>query len=361
MSRPLPRVPTPPLAWLSGRQLLGMRLYDDRRRSQTVVDLSLDCSTMHVTDCVCETRSATPDRPHRRAVPWAGLVIERASQGNRVEARVAASRSPPPLLRAGGLRADGPRVEASAAPAVPTAHVQLRLRRMLGMTVVDSAHRRLGRVDDVVVERDGAKIPYLLLSFGGFAGIGRRRALVPAGSLRLPRDATCLVLPFDRERLASLAVAATPRMAYAEWLAAACRRLETGDTLRASTHAAAGTGGADAGSEERARATHGFGALEDRVHGTVLTTESSSRQRKGAPRQRLRLRMDSGREVTVLMASLDDKAQANLAVRVGQVVEVRGWWAEQGAQSIMVARGMTIDGRTIAIDDVPRDEVWMPQ
>jgi hypothetical protein len=257
------------------------------------------------------------------------------------------------------LRSGSSSVEASGL-ATHQPHAHRRLRRILGATLVDIAHRRLGRVEDVVIDCEAAKIAHVLLSFGGFLGLGRQRALVHADGLRARGDAPDLVLPLTRERLAAAALPGPPHMADATWLATVCSRLEA-NAAPASTTTPGAVRSVDAEEDERARAAHGFAGLEERLHGTVVAMESSSRQRRGVPRQRVRLRTDTGREVTVLLAALEDVAQAALRIRVGQVATVRGWWAGQGAQSILVARAVTVDGRTIAIDDVPRNEIWMPQ
>ncbi len=365
-------VQSPPFRWLSGRQVIGLRLYDRTGQwSGKVVDVSVDWTTMRVTHCVCEP-SGPSARSNEFAVPWEEVAMASAVYSKRVEARLSTAMPPSASLPArasvpasalgratgNGTPARAPGPAGAPVPAAAPAGASSRLRPMLGMTVVDSADRPLGRVEDIVVEHDSARVVHLLLSFGGFLGLGRQHALVPAGALRRHANAALLVLPLDRERLAGLTLRDTPRLANGRWLAAACG-------LLATTGFAAGRDGADAaadtGGNEGARIAHGFGALEEHVRGTIVAMESSSRQRKGIPRQRLRIRTAAGREFAVLLAVLDDRAQRDLAIRVGQQAFVRGWWAGRGPHSILVASGITVDGRTIAIDEVPRDEVWMPQ
>jgi hypothetical protein len=346
-----------------------MRLFDWRGQwSDTVVDLLVDAATLEITHCVC-AGSATSGRPQRYAVPWASVALERAADGG-VEARVRTAVAPTPLpldtaaipLRVAATRPGGGRSPAdSGADTPPRAQAPRRLRRLLGAIVVDAARRRLGRVEDLVVDCEGSKVAHVLVAFGGIVGLGTRRALVPADGMGAHAYTPEIVLPLTPGRLARMALPGPPHMADASWLETACARLETPAARRALGHVAATAASADASCDERARTEHGFNSLEECVQGTVVAMESSSRQRKGPPRQRVRLRMASGREATVLLAVLDDIAQSRFAIGVGQIATVRGWWAGQGPQSILIARVVTIDGRTLAIAEVPRGEVWMPQ
>ena len=57
-----------------------------------------------------------------------------------------------------------------------------RASQVLGSTVVNDANETIGKIDDLLVTRDG-KEPYAVLSVGGFLGMGTRLVVVRYDSL----------------------------------------------------------------------------------------------------------------------------------------------------------------------------------
>jgi hypothetical protein len=58
-----------------------------------------------------------------------------------------------------------------------------RASKVIGSSVVNEANETIGKIDDLLVSRDG-KQPYAVLSVGGFLGMGTRLAVVPYETLR---------------------------------------------------------------------------------------------------------------------------------------------------------------------------------
>ncbi len=58
-----------------------------------------------------------------------------------------------------------------------------RASKVIGASVVNEASETIGKIDDLLVTRDG-KEPYAVLSIGGFLGIGIRLAVVRYDSLK---------------------------------------------------------------------------------------------------------------------------------------------------------------------------------
>ena len=67
-----------------------------------------------------------------------------------------------------------------------------RASKVIGNSVLNDAHETIGKVDDLLVTRDG-KEPYVVLSIGGFLGMGARLVIVPYDSLKLVENK--IVLP----------------------------------------------------------------------------------------------------------------------------------------------------------------------
>jgi hypothetical protein len=76
---------------------------------------------------------------------------------------------------------------------VQTVSAGYRASKVIGSNVVNEANETIGKIDDLLVTRDG-KEPYAVLSVGGFLGIGARLVVVRYDSLRFDPD-NKIVLP----------------------------------------------------------------------------------------------------------------------------------------------------------------------
>jgi hypothetical protein len=62
-----------------------------------------------------------------------------------------------------------------------------RASKVIGNTVVNDANETIGKIDDLLVTRDG-KEPYVVLSVGGFLGMGTRMVVIRYDSLKFADD-----------------------------------------------------------------------------------------------------------------------------------------------------------------------------
>jgi hypothetical protein len=67
-----------------------------------------------------------------------------------------------------------------------------RASKVIGNSVLNDAHETIGKIDDLLVTRDG-KEPYVVLSIGGFLGMGTHLVVVRYDSLKF--DDNTIVLP----------------------------------------------------------------------------------------------------------------------------------------------------------------------
>jgi hypothetical protein len=58
-----------------------------------------------------------------------------------------------------------------------------RASKVIGSSVVNDANETIGKIDDLLVTRDG-KEPYAVLSVGGFLGMGTRLVVIRYDSLK---------------------------------------------------------------------------------------------------------------------------------------------------------------------------------
>ena len=67
-----------------------------------------------------------------------------------------------------------------------------RASKVIGNIVLNDAHETIGKIDELLVTRDG-KEPYVVLSIGGFLGMGTHMVVVRYDGLRF--DDNKIVLP----------------------------------------------------------------------------------------------------------------------------------------------------------------------
>jgi PRC-barrel domain len=62
-----------------------------------------------------------------------------------------------------------------------------RASKVIGNSVLNDANETIGKIDDLLVTRDG-KEPYVVLSVGGFLGMGTRMVVIRYDSLKFAED-----------------------------------------------------------------------------------------------------------------------------------------------------------------------------
>ena len=67
-----------------------------------------------------------------------------------------------------------------------------RASKVIGSSVVNDANQTIGKIDDLLITRDG-KDPYAVLSVGGFLGMGSRMVVIRYDSLKFADNK--IVLP----------------------------------------------------------------------------------------------------------------------------------------------------------------------
>ncbi len=59
-----------------------------------------------------------------------------------------------------------------------------RTSKMVGSTVVNEANETVGKIDDLIITTD-EKVPYAVLSVGGFLGMGTKYVVISASALKV--------------------------------------------------------------------------------------------------------------------------------------------------------------------------------
>jgi len=77
-----------------------------------------------------------------------------------------------------------------------------RTSKVVGSTVVNETNETVGTIDDLIVT-PGDKVPFAVLSVGGFLGLGTKYVVVPYNSLEV-RDSKMVLAGATKDLLKSL-------------------------------------------------------------------------------------------------------------------------------------------------------------
>lgn len=72
---------------------------------------------------------------------------------------------------------------------------------MTGQNIVNTAGETLGKIEDVMLDIDNGRIAYVVLSFGGFMGIGDKLFAVPMSALTPNAKKEHFEMDVTKERL----------------------------------------------------------------------------------------------------------------------------------------------------------------
>lgn len=394
---PLPR--TSGIRRCLASRLIGCSLTNDKGESVgTLEDLVLDSSHRRIAYAVVAFGGFLGIGSKRFAMPWQRLAFGDLAAGHGVsvsldvtreelaaapgfdkghwpdfadlrwaalvEAHYRPGRAPEQLAR---FVAEAPaRIDAGHGadrPATAEDVAHHRLSQLIGMDVVDERHEALASIEDLVVDVRRGTIDGVMLAFGGVLGVGERFVLLPADTLVLDVEEDVFVVASHRERLEIMAVpaGAWPALDSDEWLLGGRERLAMAKDVAEREPVAGASAAPEAAPTAPVPEITAAVAAEERAGGAIVTMGSSSQQSGGAPRLRLRIRSEDGREVVVLGGAVDDVDQEAFGLRHGHIIEVRGWRANQGTRSMLVARSITMGDRTLTLRDASPGEIRLPQ
>ena len=73
--------------------------------------------------------------------------------------------------------------------------------KIIGDDVKNTMGEDLGKIEDIMLDAETSQIAYVVLSFGGFLGIGDKYFAIPWQSLRLSMDENVFYLDISKEKL----------------------------------------------------------------------------------------------------------------------------------------------------------------
>ena len=72
---------------------------------------------------------------------------------------------------------------------------------LIGAKVENLKNENLGKIEDLVIEPEDARVSFAILSFGGFLGMGEKFFAVPLQAMRASTEDRTFVLDVDKEKL----------------------------------------------------------------------------------------------------------------------------------------------------------------
>lgn len=84
----------------------------------------------------------------------------------------------------------------------PSGHTTaIRASRAIGTTVYNTQGEKIGKVEDVVLDKLDNSIMFAVVGFGGFLGMGEKYHPVPWSTLDYSKDKDGYVVPFTKSQL----------------------------------------------------------------------------------------------------------------------------------------------------------------
>ena len=83
-----------------------------------------------------------------------------------------------------------------------TGHTEaIRAKKVIGTSVKNTAGEKIGKVEDIVLEKTSNKILFAVVGFGGFLGIEEKYHPIPWSTLDYNESEDSYVVPFSKEQL----------------------------------------------------------------------------------------------------------------------------------------------------------------
>jgi sporulation protein YlmC with PRC-barrel domain len=242
-----------------------------------------------------------------------------------------------------------------------------RVTRLTGWDVKNPTNEDLGNIEDFVVNASDGRVTYVILSFGGFAGIAERYAAVPANAVRFQPQTQTVVLNATRQTLESVAFKSgeAPNLASNEYMQR-IRQLfpaaPSGTALGYLPPEAASQADQDSawGAESRYGKSFSAGAAKT-IKGTVESVGCFRPEgaKTGVPMGlRLRVRTDDGNLMTIHAGPIAHAEQQNFFVMPGDEITITGAETKIGPRSVIVASEIKKDDQTLQLRDQSGRPLW---
>ena len=77
----------------------------------------------------------------------------------------------------------------------------IRAKKVIGSEVKDTSGATIGKVEDIMLDKQSSNIMYAVVGFGGFLGMGEKYHPVPWSQLDYRKSEGAYVVPYTKEQL----------------------------------------------------------------------------------------------------------------------------------------------------------------
>jgi sporulation protein YlmC with PRC-barrel domain len=77
----------------------------------------------------------------------------------------------------------------------------IRAKKVIGTNVKDSSGKKIGQIEDVVLDKGSNSIMFAVVGFGGFLGMAEKFHPIPWSSLDYDKDESSYVVGYTKEQL----------------------------------------------------------------------------------------------------------------------------------------------------------------
>jgi sporulation protein YlmC with PRC-barrel domain len=77
----------------------------------------------------------------------------------------------------------------------------IRAKKVIGTNVKDTSGRKIGEIEDVILDKESNAIMFAVVGFGGFLGAGEKYHPIPWAALDYDDSEGAYVVPYTKEQL----------------------------------------------------------------------------------------------------------------------------------------------------------------
>ncbi len=89
----------------------------------------------------------------------------------------------------------------------------IRAKKVIGTNVKDPAGKKIGEVEDVMLDKESNNIMFAVVGFGGFLGMAEKYHPIPWSALEFDEDEDAYVVNYSKEQLESAPAASIEELA----------------------------------------------------------------------------------------------------------------------------------------------------
>ncbi|OHB52973.1 MAG: hypothetical protein A2Y07_11990 [Planctomycetes bacterium GWF2_50_10] len=244
----------------------------------------------------------------------------------------------------------------------------VRASEIMGENVVNTQDENLGDIKDLAVDMREGRIPYAVVTHGGFLAMGEKYTAVPWKALKFREEDSELVLNIPKDKFDNAPTFTNdnwPNFADSRWGSQVHQffgQKPYWETYGYSTYIGQ--------SQQQQQSMKGWSEFDKKfdpakietIEGRITNVSSFKPQRDASEGTQIKIRTPEDKTVTVQLGPKSVLDQQKVDLARGEKVKVTGSRTEHLLRSVVIASElMTQDGKTIKFRDEQGQPVWQQQ